>query len=297
MSKLGLRHLLALAVVVVTFGWSSQAFAESDVQGVAELRLGGYYPGQIDSDVSGGDPFQNTFGGSSERLTELEVDAYLYDGIGKFGLGVSWGYVTFSGNASSGEGGDNSGGGGGSSAGNTSDGGSNNSTGSGSNGQSGTNGDSTAGAGSGSSKPTGANAISVSETTNFEVYPVRLSALYFFDYPATEWSIPLVPAFRGGLTYKFWQVKDGGDNTATYPTENGGTVEGSGGKAGWHVGAGMYFLLDVVDQSSASSFDMTWGVNNSYLFAEYLKSRVDGFGAKGLDLSDEQWMFGIATEF
>ena len=42
---------------------------------------------------------------------------------------------------------------------------------------------------------------------------------------------------------------------------------------------------------------MSWGVNNSYFFAEYMITRIDGFGSPGFDLSDNMWMFGLAFEF
>ena len=59
------------------------------------------------------------------------------------------------------------------------------------------------------------------------------------------------------------------------------------------VGATHY----ICGPGALAYLDMSWGVNNSYFFAEYMITRIDGFGGDGLDLSDDQWMFGLAFEF
>lgn len=128
--------------------------------------------------------------------------------------------------------------------------------------------------------------------THFSVIPLRLSVLYRYDYSAIHHGIPLVPVLKAGLDYYFWEFEDADGETSNYQ----GT-SGSGGKAGWHASFGLNLLLDVIDPASAAYLDMSWGVNNSYFFAEYMISRIDGFGSGGLDLSDDQWLFGLAFEF
>ena len=128
--------------------------------------------------------------------------------------------------------------------------------------------------------------------TNFNVVPFRGSVYYRFDYTWTEWRIPLVPVFKAGLDYYWWEAEDGNSDTASYQGE-----KGTGFRPGWHASASLHLLLNIIDQRSAASFDLNWGINRTYLFAEYLLTRVDGFGSPGLDLSDSQWMVGLSFEF
>ena len=128
--------------------------------------------------------------------------------------------------------------------------------------------------------------------TIFRVIPLRLSAAYDYDYSAIHHGVPLVPFARLGVDYYLWRVLDGEGETATFDGS-----EARGGKAGWHGSLGLKFMLDYANPASASSFDMNWGINNSYLFGEYMITRINGFGAAGFDLSDEQWLFGLAFDF
>lgn len=128
--------------------------------------------------------------------------------------------------------------------------------------------------------------------TSFTTIPLRVSLLYRYDYSAIHHGIPLVPALKVGLDYVFWDVEDSNGETATYQG-----VAAQGGKFGYHAAFALHLLLDVIDENSAAYMDMSWGVNNSYFFAEYMLVRVDDFGGGGLDLSDNMWMFGLAFEF
>ncbi len=128
--------------------------------------------------------------------------------------------------------------------------------------------------------------------TSLTVIPLRVSLLYRFDYLAINHNIPFVPVFKGGLDYYLWSISDSGGDRASF-----GGDSGAGGRAGWHGAFSLQFLLDVIDPGSAAYMDMSWGVNNSYFFAEYMITRIDGFGSPGFDLSDNMWMFGLAFEF
>ena len=48
----------------------------------------------------------------------------------------------------------------------------------------------------------------------------------------------------------------------------------------------------------ARAFDLDMGVNNSYLFAEYLSATIDDFGDRNsLHLGDDTVFFGVAFDF
>ena len=138
----------------------------------------------------------------------------------------------------------------------------------------------------------GADVSEVPGETVFTTIPLRASLIYRYDYSALHHGIPLVPVVKLGLDYVFWDVEDGDGDTAAFDGTNG-----EGAKAGWHAALALHLLLDFIDNPASAYMDMTWGVNNSYLFAEYMYTNINDFGGAGFDLSDDIWMFGLAFEF
>lgn len=139
------------------------------------------------------------------------------------------------------------------------------------------------------------NAISeaeVGDETSFTVFPIRASLFYRFDKLATDMGIPLVPVGKLGLDWVFWSVAATDGDTATFEGDSA-----SGGIWGYHGALGIHFLLDIIDPSSAALFDLNWGINNSYLFAEFMMTQINNFGGDGFDLSDNIWLFGLSFEF
>jgi hypothetical protein len=138
---------------------------------------------------------------------------------------------------------------------------------------------------------------SVDETT-FQMVPLRLSLVYRFDKPARSWSIPLVPYVKLGLSAYIWWIRSAA-GIATYRDPVTGQLdEGRDVTFGWHFAAGLQFLLDVLAPSMSRTFDASAGVNNTYLFAEFLYADVDDFGSDtSIRLGDSTFLFGLAFEF
>ena len=141
---------------------------------------------------------------------------------------------------------------------------------------------------------TASNAASI-DTTSLAWLPLRLALIYRFDMFATHWDVPFVLYGKAGLDYYVWWVDNGAGNTSTSATGK----NGSGGTFGWHAALGAAFLLDWLEPSTAIGFDVEWGVNNSYLFAEYLLATIDDLGSSSaFDLSDNgTFQIGLALEF
>jgi hypothetical protein len=128
------------------------------------------------------------------------------------------------------------------------------------------------------------------ETTALFVLPMRLMAVYRFDWAADKYGIPVVPYLKLGLNYSPWWITKAGDLEV---------VDGNsaiGGQWGYSGTAGLSFQLDILERRMAADFDNDVGVNHIYLFGEYTHSEVNNFGAGGLDLSSRHWMFGLALE-
>lgn len=130
------------------------------------------------------------------------------------------------------------------------------------------------------------------ERAGFFVLPLRLMAIYRFDWPAQHLGIPLVPYAKLGLAYTPWWTSKGSTGV-----EYSNGQRGAGGKWGWAGIAGVQFLLDALEPRLAKDFDTDFGINHTYLFAEYVYEDVNNFGGKGLDLSSRRWSFGLAFEF
>ncbi|MGC8928029.1 MAG: MXAN_2562 family outer membrane beta-barrel protein [Myxococcota bacterium] len=131
------------------------------------------------------------------------------------------------------------------------------------------------------------------DTTVFNITPVELNLIYKFDYYSSTVNIPLVPYVKGGLDYYIFWITDSRGDVSRYQNSEGKTFEGYGGKYGYHYAGGLMFLLDWIDRETASDFDMEFGVNNSYIFIEFYKAKIDGFGADGFDLSNSGLFFGL----
>lgn len=138
----------------------------------------------------------------------------------------------------------------------------------------------------------GAGDADIDESTDFQVLPLSASVYYRLDIAEKRWSIPLVPVVKGGLDYIPWWSNAGDGDRATFEGD-----DASGGKAGWHLAAGLHLHLDWLEPGSSAKFDAMWGVNNTYAFAEYMMLQADDFGGEGFDLSDDMWTFGLAFEF
>lgn len=131
-----------------------------------------------------------------------------------------------------------------------------------------------------------------SDTTVFNIVPLSLDLTYRFDWLAQKMNVPLMVFGKAGLDYDFWWVLNGNGDTAS-PAKG----SGSGGKLGWHAGGGVGLLLDWLDEDTANDFDVSMGVNNTYLIAEFQYARIDGFTGGGFDLSSESVLFGLLFEF
>ncbi len=135
------------------------------------------------------------------------------------------------------------------------------------------------------------------DTTVLNLLPLRLSAGYHFDLLATRYGIPLVPYVTGGLSYYIWWVLDGVGDVSEWENADGDASKAQGGIFGLHLFVGVKLLLDFLDEGAAANLYDDVGVINTFLFAEYAISWVDGFGGDHLNVGDETFMFGLMMEF
>jgi hypothetical protein len=131
-----------------------------------------------------------------------------------------------------------------------------------------------------------------SEYTVLNVIPLEAEAVLRIDALPQLTGVPLTPFGRVGVDRWMWWILNG-NGTAKVEGQ-----KGAGWTWGWHAGVGLALLLDFFEPSSAAKLDQDSGINNSYLFAELVLARIDGFGGTGsLVLSDTTWDAGLALEF
>lgn len=131
-----------------------------------------------------------------------------------------------------------------------------------------------------------------SETdTRLWVMPMHLVAVARADVLVKDFGIPFVPYAKLGLGYGMWWSTDGDK-----PAKADG-VSGKGASYGLTYAGGVMFLLDILDEDDAVTADGITGINNSYIFGEWYRTQLDGFGSdKIMDIGSSSWIVGIAME-
>ena len=138
------------------------------------------------------------------------------------------------------------------------------------------------------------------DETSLYLMPLTLGLTYRFDMLATRWSIPIVPYAKAGLIGAIWWVTNGKDEIANTRNPVSPFEERTGWSTtfGFYYGGGLQFLLDVFSDRMSATMDSEMGVNNSYLFVEYLRHSLNDFGsANSIELSSDGFTFGLMFEF
>lgn len=137
---------------------------------------------------------------------------------------------------------------------------------------------------------TDGSGISASDTRLW-IAPMYLVGVARADVFMRDFKIPLVPYAKLGLGYGLWWSSDG-DKT---PKVDG--KAGRGASYGLTYALGGMFLLDVLDPDDAVTADGLTGINNSYLFMEWFRPQLDGFGSgKVMNIGSSSWLLGVAVE-
>ena len=133
------------------------------------------------------------------------------------------------------------------------------------------------------------------DSTDLHWLPLRISLIYRFDYLWVRFHFPFTLYVKAGFDYSFWWIKDGSDSIAQ--ADDGS--KGYGGVFGFHAVAGIAFVLDWLAPDMEKAIDVEWGINNSYIFAEYMYVQLDNFGTgKAFNLTDKAaFLFGLGLEF
>ncbi|HEY1696831.1 MAG TPA: MXAN_2562 family outer membrane beta-barrel protein [Polyangiaceae bacterium] len=141
--------------------------------------------------------------------------------------------------------------------------------------------------------PDGTVSTTSGESTSLEIYPMYAVAVFRVDVLWRQVHVPLVPYAKFGIGYAIWRASN------ELGTSNYNGQAGVGASLGTQLGLGLAFNLNSFDEYSAKNFDDAVGVNNTYVFAEYTRSDLDGLGiqADPMRVGGQSWTFGLTVEF
>jgi hypothetical protein len=131
------------------------------------------------------------------------------------------------------------------------------------------------------------------EDTTLEIFPFYGVIVLRADALWRDLGVPLVPYGKIGVGYAIWHASN------TLGTSHANGVAGYGGSLGSQVAIGLALNLNPFDPYAAKTFDDSLGVNNTYIFAEWMRSDLDGLGfqKEPLRVGGTSWNFGLAFEF
>ena len=133
------------------------------------------------------------------------------------------------------------------------------------------------------------------EESSLDIYPFYGVAVLRVDVLAREAHIPIVPYAKAGIGVALWRAYNTG-GTSDQPDYSPST--GKGHTFGTHLAAGVALHLDFLDPGAAASLDNSLGINNTYLFIEYMQSSLTGISQKHpLYVGSDTWSTGLAFEF
>jgi hypothetical protein len=126
------------------------------------------------------------------------------------------------------------------------------------------------------------------EETTLALMPTYGVGVLRVDVLARETAIPLVGYAKAGLGCGFFKT---GNDLGT---------QAKGHTWGMHYALGGMFLLDSLDQYAAAQLDNEMGINNTYIYVEWMLSKLDNFGhgkdRSVMNVGTNTWMMGLAFE-
>lgn len=133
------------------------------------------------------------------------------------------------------------------------------------------------------------------EDTTLSIQPMYLAAVLRIDTLTRNLSIPLVPYAKAGLGLGLWSA-----STDAGVSKRDG-ITGRGRSWGTHFALGVMLHLDFLEPGAALTFDDELGVNNTYLYAEYLWSDLGTMtlfeDKTQMRVGNKNWTAGLAFEF
>ncbi len=127
-----------------------------------------------------------------------------------------------------------------------------------------------------------------SEHSMITAWPIVIGPTFRMDFWKNQFVIPVVTM---GLDYWLWR-----ENWYVNP-DVGGDDSIGGGKAGWHFGLGLDFLLDILDPGHADKLAVNTGIHDTYFVVDWRLVRVGQWTThEALTFHGSMLTFGIKLD-
>jgi hypothetical protein len=137
--------------------------------------------------------------------------------------------------------------------------------------------------------------------TSLTILPMHVSAVLRGDYLLQKWRIPIVPYVKAGLGFGLWTAS-GPQGTSEYLPDGSPAdatpVKGQGTSLGLNLGLGGAVAVTAFDVSSETSMRQDSGIQNAYLFGEWMWDNLDGIGSyPQMHVGTSTAAFGLAIDW
>lgn len=155
----------------------------------------------------------------------------------------------------------------------------------------------------GDTPSTGADSETTSgPSTSLTIHAMHTSAVLRVDEIARRTVVPIVPYAKVGFGFGIWNSgtangtsKAGSDCAATTPAS---CTVAEGMSIGPHIALGGMLGLNWLDPRSGVMGRQNSGINQVYLFGEWMWANLDsGVGKTGMHIGTSTWVLGLALDF
>ena len=239
-----------------------------------EVRLGTYLP-NIDSEFRGTrTPFQDAFGADyclkGDAKNPGKVSPRLYFGleadalpvripyVGIFGIGLGWGYTSFSNYA-----------------------------------RLVTSNPTTKPVAVSATPATMVTSLGfcAQQSTSLMIMPMHASLVLRVDELMRRTGVPIVPYGKAGAGFSFWRASN---EAGTEQTKAGG-ARGIGLSPSLHFALGGMLSLNFIDPRASARLDETTGIHHAYVFGEWYSDTIP-LSTQVLRVGASSWVAGIAVD-
>jgi hypothetical protein len=138
---------------------------------------------------------------------------------------------------------------------------------------------------------TGSGTEAGSETT-LAITPMYAAAVFRADGLLHHLHLPIVPYVKAGVGLGMWQA------SGPSGTSSSGGVTGEGSTLGLHLAVGGSIALNAFDRRTAMAMRAETGIQQAYLWGEWMLADLDGFGANDvMRVGASTGVGGLAVEY
>jgi hypothetical protein len=118
--------------------------------------------------------------------------------------------------------------------------------------------------------------------TSLTILPMNVSAVLRGDYLLQKWRVPIVPYVKAGLGFGLWTASGPAGTSEYLPAgspADATPIKGQGTSLGLNLALGGTVVLTAFDASSEAAMRQDSGIDDAFLFGEWMWANLDGIGS------------------